>query len=109
MDKGILSVAAVLGILEDTHITLTQYSWVNSTFYLDYFVFQMPNNYLLQRFPIGKYLSVLLICWGATCTALAFGENFTQLALRGKYNNNIILVSVKLTNGEPYISAAWLL
>ncbi|KAI9478395.1 MAG: major facilitator superfamily domain-containing protein [Benjaminiella poitrasii] len=81
VDKAALSVAAVLGILEDTHMTMSQYSWLGALFYLGYFIYQLPNNYLLQRFPIGKYMGTLLICWGAVTIGTAFGKNFTQLAV----------------------------
>lgn len=71
----------MLGILKDANLSLTDYSWIASFFYLGYFAFQLPNNILLQRLPIGKYLSTLLICWGIVTIATAFGKNFAQLAV----------------------------
>lgn len=41
----------------------------------------MPNNIALQRFPVGKYLSALLIIWGAVTIGTGFGKNFAQLAV----------------------------
>ncbi|KAI9478365.1 MAG: major facilitator superfamily domain-containing protein [Benjaminiella poitrasii] len=81
VDKAALSVAAVLGILEDADISLSQYSWLGALFYLGYFAYQLPNNYFLQKFPISKYLGSLLICWGAVTIGTAFGKNFAQLAV----------------------------
>ncbi|CAO3644403.1 unnamed protein product [Mucor fragilis] len=81
VDKAALSVAAVLGIIQDTNMTMSQYSWLGALFYLGYFVWQLPNTYLLQKFPIGKYLGALLIIWGGITIATAFGKNFTQLAV----------------------------
>lgn len=73
--------AAVVGMLQATHVSLSQFSWLGAIFYLGYFVAQLPNAYLLQKFPIGKYLGVLLIGWGAITLATAFGKNFAQLAI----------------------------
>ncbi|KAI8990901.1 major facilitator superfamily domain-containing protein, partial [Mycotypha africana] len=81
VDKSALSVAAVLGLLHDAQLTLNQYSWLSAMFYLGYFVFQLPNNYLMQHLPIGKYLGSLLVCWGAVTIGTAFCKNFAQLAV----------------------------
>lgn len=81
VDKSALSVAAVLGILKDAHLSLTQYSWLSAIFFLGYFASQLPNNILLQRFPIGKYLGVLLVCWGAVTIGTGFCNSFAELAI----------------------------
>lgn len=62
-------------------MTLSQYSWLSALFYLGYLVFQLPNNYFLQKFPIGKYLGVLLFCWGIVTIGTAFCKNFVQLSI----------------------------
>ncbi|OAD03934.1 hypothetical protein MUCCIDRAFT_110814 [Mucor lusitanicus CBS 277.49] len=82
-DKSSLTVAAVLGIMEDTGMSGSQYSWVGSIFYLGYLVCQIPNNYLIQRLPVGRYLGAVLIIWGCVMGATAACHNFGQLlALR---------------------------
>ncbi|CAO3624517.1 unnamed protein product [Mucor fragilis] len=82
-DKSSLTVAAVLGIMEDTGMSGSQYSWVGSIFYLGYLVCQVPNNYLIQRLPVGRYLGAVLIIWGGVMGATASCNNFGQLlALR---------------------------
>jgi MFS family permease len=42
--------------------------------------FQIPNNFLMQRLPISKYMGIILVVWGVSfgCTALA--TNFGVLA-----------------------------
>lgn len=49
-------------------------------FYFGYLAFQIPNNFLMQRLPISKYMGVILVVWGVSfgCTALA--SNFGVLA-----------------------------
>ncbi|KAI8099882.1 major facilitator superfamily domain-containing protein [Halteromyces radiatus] len=79
-DKSALSYSAVLNIMEDTHISSNQFSWLGSIFYLGYLVFQVPNSYFLQRFPIGRYVGVIIILWGGVLAVTAAGTNFSQLA-----------------------------
>ncbi|KAI7878734.1 major facilitator superfamily domain-containing protein [Mucor mucedo] len=82
-DKSALSVAAVLGIKEDNNITGSQFSWVGSIFYLGYLICQVPNNYLIQKYPTGRYLGSVLIVWGFVMAATALCHTFSQLmALR---------------------------
>ncbi|KAI8645927.1 major facilitator superfamily domain-containing protein [Parasitella parasitica] len=78
-DKSALSVAAVLGIMEDANLAGDQFSWLGSIFYLGYFVVQLPNNYLIQRLPISKYLGTILIFGGCVMGATAACSNFAQL------------------------------
>ncbi|ORE08051.1 MFS general substrate transporter [Rhizopus microsporus var. microsporus] len=80
VDKSTLSIAAVLGIIQDTKLSGTQYSWLGSFFYLGYICFQIPNNYLLQKFRISRYLGVLLILWGIVMGCTALCNTFAQLA-----------------------------
>ncbi|KAI8890909.1 MFS general substrate transporter [Backusella circina FSU 941] len=80
VDKSSLSIAAILGMISDTHLTGTQYSWLGSFFYLGFICFQIPNNYFLQKLPIGRYLGTLLILWGVVMATTSLCTNFAQLA-----------------------------
>ncbi|OBZ87200.1 hypothetical protein A0J61_04751 [Choanephora cucurbitarum] len=79
-DKSALNYAAVLGIKEDTHITTAEFGWLGSIFYLGYLVYQVPNVYLLQIFPIGKYVGGLIVVWGVILAVTCEAKNFSQLA-----------------------------
>jgi MFS family permease len=81
VDKSTLGISAVLGIIQDTHMTGTQYSWLGSFFYLGYILFQLPNNYFIQKFPINRYLGTLLVLWGIVMGCTALCSNFTQLVI----------------------------
>ncbi|KAI9276857.1 major facilitator superfamily domain-containing protein [Phascolomyces articulosus] len=80
LDKYTLNFSAVMGLFQDTGITGDQFAWLGSIYYMGYLVFQFPNQYLLQKCPLSKYLGTAIILWGITvgCTALA--TNFVQLA-----------------------------
>lgn len=80
MDKTILSSAAVFGLTEDNHLVGKQYSWVSSIFYFGYLFFEYPTTILIQRLPIGKYLSGVILLWGAIVASTAACTNFGGLA-----------------------------
>ncbi|KAH6684303.1 putative pantothenate transporter [Halenospora varia] len=80
MDKTILSSAAVFGLTDDNHLKGTQYSWVSSIFYFGYLAFEYPTTILIQRLPIGKYLSGVTLLWGAVVACTAACTSFGGLA-----------------------------
>ncbi|KAG1773353.1 MFS general substrate transporter [Suillus placidus] len=51
MDKTTLGSAAILGIQ------------LGTVFYLSYLVFEYPQNLALQRFPVGKWMSINIFVW----------------------------------------------
>ncbi|KAL1876849.1 hypothetical protein VTK73DRAFT_9151 [Phialemonium thermophilum] len=64
VDKQTLGSSAILGILEDAHLSSNQYNWLSSIFYLGYLVAEWPQNYALQRLPVARWLAANLIVWG---------------------------------------------
>ncbi|CUM67350.1 uncharacterized protein PRCAT00005043001 [Priceomyces carsonii] len=64
MDKSTNSYASIVGLRTDLNMTSQEYSWVGSSFYLGYLVFEYPANMLLQRFPLSKTLALAVVCWG---------------------------------------------
>lgn len=46
--------------------------------------FEFPSNVVLQRYKMGRTLSVYMICWGIIVLSTGFAKNFTHLiVLRG--------------------------
>ncbi|TVY89108.1 putative deaminase, partial [Lachnellula willkommii] len=80
MDKSILSSAAVFGLTDDNHLHGTQYSWVGSIFYFGYLFFEYPTTVLIQRLPIGKYISGVTLLWGIIVASTAACSSFGGLA-----------------------------
>lgn len=56
--------AAVMGIREDANLTTEQYGTLSWLFYLAFLIFEMPHAYLMQRFPLAKYLGGCVCAWG---------------------------------------------
>ncbi|KAF4534204.1 MFS transporter [Lasiodiplodia theobromae] len=81
IDKTTLSYAAIFGIREDLNLVGTQYNWLSSIFYFGFLAWAFPTNFMLQRFPVGKYLGFNIFLWGVLLMAQAGANNFTTLAV----------------------------
>jgi len=79
MDKTTLGSSAILGIRQATHLTANQYNWLGTIFYLSYLAFEYPQNLALQRFPVGKWMSINIFIWGITLCCHAACTNFAGL------------------------------
>ncbi|RSH95478.1 hypothetical protein EHS25_000570 [Saitozyma podzolica] len=63
-DKGTLAFSSVMGIQTDTHLVGQQYALLGTILYIGILVGEFPVNRLIQRVPIAKLLSCLVIIWG---------------------------------------------
>ncbi|KAF5343546.1 hypothetical protein D9758_012942 [Tetrapyrgos nigripes] len=79
MDKTTLGSSAILGIREANHLTNNQYNWLGTIFYLSYLVFEYPQNLALQRFPVGKWMSLNIFVWSVALCTHAACHNFAGL------------------------------
>ncbi|KIW03940.1 uncharacterized protein PV09_04777 [Verruconis gallopava] len=79
LDKSTLNYSTLLGLLEDTKLVGSEFSWVAGIFYFGYLFWSFPASYLMVRCPIGKYLSVSVIIWGAVLMCHAAVSNFAGL------------------------------
>ncbi|KAM0498954.1 hypothetical protein ACHAP6_006522 [Verticillium nonalfalfae] len=80
LDKNALGYAAVFGLREDNNLVGQQYSWLSSIFYFGYLAMELPNLWLMTKLPIGKYVGVCLVLWGASLCFMALCHNFAGLA-----------------------------
>ncbi|TFK54719.1 MFS general substrate transporter [Heliocybe sulcata] len=86
-DKTTLGQSAVLGIIPGAHLNQNQFNWLGTIFYLSYLVFEWPQNLALQRFPVGKWMSINIFIWAiallshAACTS--FGGLFACRFIMG--------------------------
>ncbi|KAH7913605.1 MFS general substrate transporter [Hygrophoropsis aurantiaca] len=79
MDKTTLGSSAILGIEQATHLSTNQYNWLGTVFYLSYLLFEYPQNLALQRFPVGKWMSINIFIWGIALMCHAACKNFAGL------------------------------
>ncbi|EED79307.1 predicted protein [Postia placenta Mad-698-R] len=78
-DKTTLGQSAVLGLLTGDHLTQNQFNWLGTIFYLFYLGFEFPQNYALQRFPVGKWVSINIFIWAVALLCHAAAKTFGQL------------------------------
>ncbi|KAF7522227.1 hypothetical protein PCG10_007528 [Penicillium crustosum] len=80
MDKNSLSFAAIMGIKQETNLSSAEYSWLGSLVYFGYLGGDIPATYLMQRFPLSKYLAVMCMVWGVIVALHAVCHDFSSLA-----------------------------
>ncbi|KAM0807689.1 putative Major facilitator superfamily (MFS) profile domain-containing protein [Seiridium cardinale] len=83
IDKTTLSYAAIFGIRQDLDLQGADYNWLSSMFYFGFLFWAFPTNFMMQKFPIGKYLGINIFMWGFFLMLQAAVHNFAGLmALR---------------------------
>ncbi|KAJ9131627.1 Thiamine pathway transporter THI73 [Pleurostoma richardsiae] len=79
IDKGTMSFASIMGIIPDTGLHGQEYSWLTTCIYITILIVEYPQNWIIARVPIAKYLSFSIIAWGAVLACTAACHNFTGL------------------------------
>lgn len=79
IDKGTLSFASIMGIITDTNLVGQEYSWLTTCIYITILVVEYPQNWIIARVPLGKYLSFNIIAWGAVLACTAACTTFSGL------------------------------
>jgi len=79
MDKTTLGSSAILGIRKATHLTTNQYNWLGTIFYISYLAFEFPQNLALQKFPVGKWMSLNIFIWAVALFSHAACKSFAGL------------------------------
>lgn len=83
VDKIIISNAALYGLKAGLHLSTSQYSWVGSIVSFGILVAEWPGAYCVQRFPVGKLVSIIVVMWGVLACLTAVAKDFsTLMALR---------------------------
>jgi ACS family allantoate permease-like MFS transporter len=78
-DKTGISTMAVFGLREDTGLVGQQFNWLSTIFYLSYMACEFPGNYLMQKFHVGRFLGIVIVCWGVVVLCIAFAQNWAGL------------------------------
>ncbi|KAF9484670.1 MFS general substrate transporter [Pholiota conissans] len=78
-DKTTLGQSAILGIMPGAHINQNQFNWLGTIFYLAYLTFQYPQNLALQKFPVGKWMSINIFIWAVALLSHTACKSFGAL------------------------------
>ncbi|KAJ7772545.1 MFS general substrate transporter [Mycena maculata] len=79
LDKSSLSYTSVFGIVTETGLVGTQYSWLSSIVYVAELVWQPASSYFLVKLPLSKYLFFHVFMWGVSVACTAAATNFKGL------------------------------
>ncbi|KAI8717045.1 hypothetical protein NCS52_00778800 [Fusarium sp. LHS14.1] len=79
LDKILINYAAVMGFKADTGMDTDKYSYLAMIFYISYVVFEFPHSWGIQKFPVAKYLSTMVILWGVVVTVTCACKNYAGL------------------------------
>lgn len=79
LDKTAMTYASVMGFREDNALTLAQYSWLSSIFYLGYIVGAYPMVLLQQRLPLAVLTGANITIWGGVLCFMAVAKGFAGL------------------------------
>ncbi|RHZ50525.1 hypothetical protein CDV55_100466 [Aspergillus turcosus] len=69
----------MMGLLTDTHMDTSEFSYLALAFYMSYLFFELPTGYLMQRLPTTKYLGLNVILWGLITTLNCTPKGFPGL------------------------------
>ena len=80
---SVVSYAAVMGIIEDTHMPSNGFSHLAIAFYVSFLVCEPLQSLFIQKFPTAKYLGANVVLWGIIVTLNCVCKNYASLvALR---------------------------
>ncbi|CAK7566769.1 MAG: hypothetical protein SEPTF4163_004721 [Sporothrix epigloea] len=77
LDKQTLNYSNAYGLQADTHMKGNDYAWVSSALYFGWLTGAYPWQVLLQRFPVGRLIGVMLFFWGSVCMLQATVTSFS--------------------------------
>ncbi|KAI5208272.1 MFS transporter [Aureobasidium subglaciale] len=82
LDKGTMSFTSIMGIREDLNLLdKNKFSWLTTCIYIAVLFVEYPTNWIIQRVPIAKYLSLNIVLWGIVLALHATATNFTTLVV----------------------------
>ncbi|GKZ58781.1 hypothetical protein AnigIFM49718_004617 [Aspergillus niger] len=79
LDKVALNYANVMGMQDDLGMKGNDFSWLATGFFIAYAVAEIPQGFLLQRYPITKVLGINILCWGVLLCCSAAAQNFAEM------------------------------
>ncbi|KAL7425266.1 hypothetical protein Q5752_000954 [Cryptotrichosporon argae] len=103
-DKISLSSGVAFDLKTATGLVGNDYAWLSTGFYIAYLVCEFPFNYLMQRYPIDRVLSITVTGWGVCVLCMAACNNFASLmAVR----TILGVLEAPVTPGFLIIISAW--
>ncbi|KAL5335005.1 major facilitator superfamily domain-containing protein [Aspergillus crustosus] len=98
LDKVVLNYANVMNLQADLDMSGNDFSWLGTGFFMAYAVAEIPQGYLLQKYPITKVLGCNVLFWGVILCSSAAAQKYRDLlALRVLLGMTEAVVAPSLT------------
>ncbi|KAF1982195.1 MFS general substrate transporter [Aulographum hederae CBS 113979] len=80
LDRSNIGNARVAGMMQDLHLSASQYEWLLTAFYINYILFEWMT--LLYRvFPPHVYISICVLSWGVLASLQSIATSFVPLLI----------------------------
>jgi hypothetical protein len=85
IDKGTMSFSAIMGLPADTGMILPNgklsqdFSWLTTCIYIVILFVEYPQNYIIARVPVAKYLGFSIIAWGVRPNRMAVASSIGSI------------------------------
>ncbi|KLU91081.1 hypothetical protein MAPG_09604 [Magnaporthiopsis poae ATCC 64411] len=79
LDKVSLNYSNVMGLQRDLGMGGQDFSWLATSFFVAFVAAEMPQAYLLQRFPVSRVLGCNVALWGLLLCCSAAARSFRGL------------------------------
>lgn len=79
MDKLVLNYAGVMSMRADLRLTGNDFSNLVTATYIATAVWELPTVWLLQRFPVAKYMAINVILWGISTACGAAAKDYSTM------------------------------
>lgn len=76
LDKLSLNYASAYTLKPDLGLTGQRYSWVAAIFNFGYLFWAFPSNWILQKVPVAKYTTGMLVVWAVILIAHVGAKNY---------------------------------
>ncbi|CAE6505530.1 unnamed protein product [Rhizoctonia solani] len=113
-DKAIFSSASVFGLLQDMDLIVTsgnppvssttRFSTATAAFYWGFLAASYPMSHLLQKFPVGKTLSLMVILWGVVVMLTVVVTSYPGIVVQRVF---LGVIESAVSPGFVIISSMW--
>ncbi|KAG8629971.1 hypothetical protein KVT40_001590 [Elsinoe batatas] len=79
LDKVVLNYAAVMGLTTDLGLRGNDFSNVSTFTFVAIVLAEVPNGFILNKIPAGKWLGVNVVAWGVATACVAASNDFKGL------------------------------
>ncbi|KAK5081065.1 hypothetical protein LTR70_009327 [Exophiala xenobiotica] len=105
LDRTNISAAYIAGLAVDLELAVgSRYSVALLVFFIGYFLFELPSNYIIRRIGARWWLSFLIVAWGLMVLAMGFIHHWKILVVLRAF---LGIFEAGLFPGSIYIIGCW--